>query len=239
MPNELPNTQQRTPAWFNARKGKLTASNLGALLGLCTWQTRQEVYNRITGASTFQGNDATEWGCNNEQNAINDYAVATGNVVEPTGLHVHPTYMWIAGSPDGMVGECGMIEVKCPFYKKCPHDKIPPHYYMQMIALLDITKREWCDFVTWTPGGFRVHRVFADKELFDFCLPYWGQVYATMQRGAPNLLPFKNGVKPMIANRVQESMSRVSYDLPMCVHNDAPDSDEMEPDAKRVKLSDD
>ena len=112
--------QQRTQPWFAARKGKLTASNLGGLLGLCSWCSRQETYNRLTGKTKFEGNDATQWGTDNEQNAINDYQTCTGNIVEPSGLHVHSSYMWLAGSPDGLVGEEGMNEVKFVAVRHAP-----------------------------------------------------------------------------------------------------------------------
>ena len=217
--------QQRTAAWHQARKNKLTASNLGGLLGLCSWCSRQETYERLTGKSTFEGNEATQWGNDNEQNAINDYQTHTGYLVEPSGLHVHSSYMWLAGSPDGLVGDEGMIEVKCPYYKKTVHTKIPMHYYIQIQALMEIIQRKWCDFISWTPDGFAVYRVTADKELFDFCLPYWGHVYSTLQRGVDKLPAYKKGVKQMITERVEQSMQEyVKYnfsplwgDSPPCV----------------------
>ena len=97
------NLQQRTPAWHAARKGKLTASNLGSALGLCPWTSRQQAYNRAMGLERFVGNDATRWGTNNEANGILAYSAHTGNVVENTGLHVHPHTSWLAGSPDGLI----------------------------------------------------------------------------------------------------------------------------------------
>lgn len=200
--------QQRTAAWHAARKNKLTASNLGGLLGLCSWCSRQQTYDRLTGKTKFEGNEATQWGNDNEQNAINDYQTSTGNIVEPSGLHVHKAHMWLAGSPDGLIGEEGMIEVKCPYYKKAVHTKIPLHYYIQIQALLEIIGRKWCDFISWTPDAFSVYRVTADKELFDFCLPYWGHVYSCLQRGLHTLPSFKTGAKALIVGRVEESMAQ-------------------------------
>jgi exodeoxyribonuclease (lambda-induced) len=206
--------QQRTPAWHAARKNKLTASNLGGLLGLCSWCSRQQTYDRLTGKSTFEGNEATQWGNDNEQNAINDYQTLTGTLVDPSGLHVHSSYMWLAGSPDGLVGEDGMVEIKCPFYRKVAHEKIPMHYYIQIQSLLEILGRKWCDFVSWSPNGFKVYRVTADKTLFDFCLPYWGHVHSCLQRNVHQLPAFKAGVKARIVERVEESMAAfIDYDI--------------------------
>ena len=51
--------QQRTPAWHVARRGKLTASNLGAALGQVNYISRAAAYRRAMGIEKFQGNVAT------------------------------------------------------------------------------------------------------------------------------------------------------------------------------------
>ena len=164
----MSNLQQRTVAWHNARRGKLTASNFGAALGLVPYTSRNTAYLRAMGLDKFEGNVATEWGTNNEANAIVDYEAFTGNIVTPTGLHVHPTYNWLAGSPDGFVGAAGMIEVKCPFYHRKDggrlHKEIPMHYMLQMNGLMSICDRQWCDYVCWEPKGMVVYRVQKDPK---------------------------------------------------------------------------
>lgn len=200
--------QQRTPAWHSARSGKLTASNLAGVLGLSQFCSRSESYNRLLGHSKFEGNDATRWGASNEQNGINAYQTRTGNLVEPTGLWTHTDYLWLAGSPDGLIGDEGMIEVKCPYFKKVPHKEIPVYYYIQIVACLEMTRRQWCDYVCWTPNnGCNMFRVTRDTELFEFLLPWWGQVYSCLQRGVQQLPPLKKDVKAGIEKRVKESMS--------------------------------
>ena len=205
--------QQRTPAWHSARAGKLTASNLAGLLGLSKFCSRSETYSRLLGDSKFEGNVATQWGCDNEQNGINTYQTRTGNLVDPTGLWTHPSYMWLAGSPDGLIGEDGMIEVKCPFYKKEPHTEIPVYYYIQILTCLVITNRQWCDYVCWPPcKGTTMFRVYRDDTLFDFLVPWWGQVYSCLQLGVKVLPPLKANVAEQIAERVKESMAaKINY----------------------------
>ena len=199
--------QQRTPAWHKARAGKLTASNLAAYLGLNRYCSRNEAYARLRGIKTFEGNSATQWGCDNEQNGINAYQTRTGYVVQPTGIWTHPANMWLAGSPDGLVGEEGMIEVKCPFFKKQPHTEIPVYYYVQMNACLEITGRKWCDYVCWTPeAGTTMFRVNRDSVLFDFLLPYWGQIYSASQRGVKDCPPLAAEHAAKIRERVEGSM---------------------------------
>ena len=241
--------QQRTPAWHNARSGKLTASNLAGVLGLSTFCSRNETYKRIRGVTKFEGNDATRYGCANEQNGINAYQVVTGNLVEPTGLWTHKDYNWLAGSPDGLVGDEGMIEVKCPYYRKVAHTQIPIYYYIQMIACLEMTQRAWCDYVCWTPECTTMFRVSRDEVLFDFLLPYWGHVYSCLAAGAEDLPALKADVKDGIMKRVQSSMTEsIHYNYyakadgeesPPCLSEHDIDSEleADEPIAKRMCLS--
>ena len=205
--------QQRTPAWHIARRGKLTASNLGAALGQVSYVSRLQAYRRALGVDLFQGNEATQWGTDNEPNGIIAYQSLTGNVVQATGLHVHPRHEWLAGSPDGFVGEQGMIEVKCPYYSRRDgsgrlHKGVPPHYYMQINALLEITNREWCDYVCWAPEGMVVYRVTREPQVFDFLMTYYGQFYAAMQAQADKPPPLSQIDKSKIEQALLSSMSR-------------------------------
>ncbi len=198
---------QRSQAWHLARRGKLTASNLGAALGQVSYVSRQQAYRRALGLDAFQGNVATEWGNDNEANGIMEYSRISGNYVWPTGLHVHPVYSWLAGSPDGLIGSDGMIEVKCPYYKKRPHDSVPGHYWMQVNALLEITKRQWCDYVCWTPNGLTIHRIQRDKDTFDQLLVHYGHFYAAMQRESPTVPPLPKEIKEKIASLIHAAMN--------------------------------
>lgn len=139
--------QQRTPEWYKARQGKLTASRLGAAAGVCPFCSRNQYLQELKNPLDLPpfSNDACRWGTNNEHNAVKDYTARTGNLVTKFGFGAHPHIPWIGGSPDGFVGERGMIEVKCPFYKMKPHERIPPHYMCQINALLEIFDRDWCD----------------------------------------------------------------------------------------------
>lgn len=205
----MANLQQRTPAWHVARRGKLTASNLGATLGLVSYTSRETAYRRALGTDKFEGNVATQYGTDNENNGVMDYQILSGNMVEATGLHVHKDNTWLAGSPDGFVGEEGMIEVKCPYYRRKDgsrlHKEVPHHYYLQMNALLEICDRAWCDYVCWSPSGMVVYRVYRDTLLFEYLLTYYSQFYAAMQAGADGPPPLK--CKDEIEARIHESVT--------------------------------
>lgn len=218
---------QRSAAWFKARQGRLTASSMGALLGLAKAPSRAQAYKRLIGEDKFVGNAATEWGTSNEINALIDYQCTTGNEVEQTGLWLHGCYTWIAGSPDGLIGEDGILEIKCPYWRQTPHDEVPADYYIQMLVNMAVTGRKYCDFVSWTMEGMAVHRVEGfDKDLFNCLLEPWSKVYVAMQcRG--ELKPLSKEQQQQIDQWVRRSMKdHIRYDTYTGV----------EPFCKRAKL---
>lgn len=217
--------QQRSPEWFNARRGKLTCSNLGALLGQVSFVSRNEAYKRCLGLEQRKAlkakkdgievvekpNPACTWGVDNEPNGIVAYMHKTGNYVQATGLHTHSKYNWLAGSPDGFIGEEGLLEVKCPFYKKKDgssriHSKVPGHYWMQMNALLEITNREWCDFISWTPEGTATFRVHRDSFTFDYLMSYYSAVWACVCSLAEAPPPMSKAERLSIGDRIELAM---------------------------------
>ena len=85
---------QRTPEWFAARAGRVTASNAGALLGLSPHTSEADGFRRLVRSmhgfdSEFVGNVATEYGTFHEDGALAEYEMETGNVVfTPAGVQV-------------------------------------------------------------------------------------------------------------------------------------------------------
>ena len=245
--NYLMNLAQRSPAWHAARKGKLTASNVGAALGLCSWTTRKQAYERALGIEHFVGNDATRWGTTNEPNGILAYSAHTGNVVAATGLHIHPHHDWLAASPDGLVGTEGMVEVKCPYWRKKDgtrlHKAIPQHYYLQMNLCLECTNRKWCDFITWAPEGYKIFRVYKDQSLHDALMPHYLTFFAAMQRDATSPPLLSKEDRENISAAIAASMdANVNYTFWENASLDepppSPESEdyEEEPKTKRVKI---
>jgi len=72
----------------------------------------------------------------------------------------------IGVSPDGFVDDDGIIEIKCPVSRKF-YDPIPEYHKFQVMALLGVTKRKWCDLVQWTPHGIKVDRFTLDEPLWE------------------------------------------------------------------------
>lgn len=218
-------TQQRTHAWFAARRGKLTASNIGALLGLQSWTTPQKAYLRIGGRGGEAPKEdagyaqrAMDWGTDNESNAILEYSAKTGNVVEQAGFVAHKTYPWIGGSPDGYVGKEGLIEVKCPFFRNANgrlHKKIPSYYWIQMLVCLECTGRKWCDYICWVPGeGMNVFRVYADKEAFNYILSYLIPIHAAVLADCADCPRMSREAKSQLKDYIEKKMAaRVDRDF--------------------------
>lgn len=179
-----------------------------------SYVSRACAYRRAIGIDKFEGNDATEWGTQNEANGILAYQQLTGNIVKASGLHIHPHLDWLAGSPDGLVGEEGMVEIKCPFYHRKGgrlHKKVPPHYFMQVNALLEICNRKWCDYVCWAPEGMVVYRVYRNSACFDFLLPFYTQFYAAMEAKADNPPPLSKDEKALIILNLAEADTQINY----------------------------
>lgn len=179
--------QQRTPEWYEARKGRITGSNVGAILGLDPSRTREDVLRAMVreyhGApSEFTGNIATEWGNRNEALAISTFELTTGLEVIETGFH--PFEDWAGASPDGLIGAGAVLENKCPFgirNQDPPQFKTldaQPHYYAQIQFELLCTGRDKAYFNQWTPHGNTHVVVNVDQAWRDHALPELRQVHA-------------------------------------------------------------
>lgn len=154
---------QRTPAWFAARLGKLTASRAGDMLAqIKTGEAAarrdlrlQLVCERLTGVSSENGyvNAEMQRGIDKEPEARAAYEAVTGALVQPCGFLQHEQ-LATGGSPDGAIdGYTGLVEIKCP--KAATHlaylrtRTVPKDYQAQITHLLWLTGAAWCDFVSW------------------------------------------------------------------------------------------
>lgn len=173
--------QQRSAEWFQARKNRVTGSEVGAILGYSQFSKAEDVMRRKVrdyhGAPPeFEGNIATQWGTTNEPGAIIEYEMETGNKVISTGFYEYED--WLGASPDGLVDEDGLIEVKCPFSLRHEEKPVPfktareqMHYWAQMQIQMLVTRRKWCDFFQWTPNETKRERVLYDADFIADALP--------------------------------------------------------------------
>ena len=153
---------QGTPEWLSERAGKVTASMVSAVLakpetaGYRDYQA-QLVAEILTGKP--QGSDYTNahmaFGTEMEPLARSAYEAETGFSVDEVGFCQHPTIERAGASPDGLVGDSGLVEIKCP--KVATHlayliaGVVPVGYKNQMMWQMACSGRDWCDFASFRP----------------------------------------------------------------------------------------
>ena len=115
MVHELTIGQRDNPSWLKLRKGRLTASNFGAVLN--SKRVTPSLIKRVLGQYSLSGVQAINWGINNEAEAIKAFVQATGLTVEDSGLWLDPSGI-LGASPDGLIGSNCVLEVKCPFAQR-------------------------------------------------------------------------------------------------------------------------
>lgn len=154
---------QQSPEWFAARLGKATASKFKDVLATIKTgeaATRrnyrmQLVVERLTGQKE-EGytNAAMQWGNDNEPLARIAYEVQSGLMVEQIDFIDHKELM-AGASPDGLIGEDGGIEIKCPHQSAVHIETIqsgmPSEHMAQVQGAMWITGRKWWDFVSYDP----------------------------------------------------------------------------------------
>jgi len=156
--------EQRSDEWFAQRLGKVTASRIGDIMVKTKsgFSSSRETYmndlltERLTGkpAKSFT-NAAMQHGIDTEPQARATYELFTGNTVIETGFHIHPTIPMAGASPDGLINDDGLLEIKCPqppaHSQLLDKRKIPHRYLLQMQWQMACTGAKWCDFVSFNP----------------------------------------------------------------------------------------
>jgi len=154
--------EQRSDAWFEARIGKVTASRVADVIAKTKTgysATRdnymaQLVCERLTGekGDSFT-NAAMQHGTETEPLARISYEVAQNVLVDEVGFVPHPTIEMAGASPDGLVGDDGLLEIKCPntatHIETLLSQTVPGKYNTQMQFQMACTGRQWCDFVSF------------------------------------------------------------------------------------------
>lgn len=160
--------EQGTQEWLDVRRGIITASVVGQLITPTTVRPAsndksraliaQLAAERITGQSddVFVNADMMR-GTLHEPIARDRYAEVNGVTVEQVGFMVRDDFGFLLGaSPDGLIGEDGGLEIKCPRAKThiqtILSGEVPPYNMAQVQATLLVTGRDWWDFVSFSAG---------------------------------------------------------------------------------------
>ncbi|KAL4112052.1 hypothetical protein QTP88_015900 [Uroleucon formosanum] len=163
--------QQDNDQWRIQRKSRLTASNFGKVCKLRPTTSRANTVKYIL-YDIFQGNSATRYGIENEPIARNAVQERLKIEIKSAGLFIHKSLPYLAASPDGLIGNDSIIEIKCPPSIKefTPKEAVQngklkcmvnckgklilkktDNYYYQVQGQLNITEKKFCYFVVWTP----------------------------------------------------------------------------------------
>ena len=154
---------QGSPEWFEARRGFVGASAINDVMATTKSggeaATRRNlrariIAERLTGicAESFTSS-AMQWGIDNEPIARAMYEIQSGNDVEQVGFILHHEIKMTGASPDGLINDDGLIEIKCP--NTATHIDyllagVPPaEYHNQMLWQMECTGRKWCDFASF------------------------------------------------------------------------------------------
>jgi len=160
--------EQGTQEWFNARKGKITGSRVGAILGHSKFATRDDVMREMVREhygkeKEFKGNVATDYGNRMESFARDAYINATGKQVDEVGFIDEGIY---GVSPDGVVIEdfalVEGVEIKCPYNRLITVLPEQPSYYDQICLSLVVTHaNKWAYFCYVSENEY--HLEYVDK----------------------------------------------------------------------------
>lgn len=148
---------QGSEEWFEARLGFVTASNFHKVLNK---RPGHGLYMRKIAAERLTclreesyKNDIMDKGSETEQEARRFYEIANDCKVEQVGFVMRDE--WVGGSPDGLIGKDGLLEIKCPLSSThieiILSEKMPTLHIPQVQGLLWVTERKWCDFVSYDP----------------------------------------------------------------------------------------
>lgn len=155
---------QRSAEWHSIRLGKVTASRVSDVIAKTKtgWGASRANYmaeliaERLTGVPAERySNTAMQWGTEKEPEARLNYEFRADVEVTEVGFVPHPTIAMAGASPDGLVGDDGLVELKAPntatHLETLLSGDIDGKYIVQMQWQMGCTGRRWCDFVSFDP----------------------------------------------------------------------------------------
>ena len=152
---KIPQPEQRTPEWYVFRNGRLTASDLGSVMGYNPYEQYKNVVLKKCGLEMpFVTNRAIKHGVKYEEIVTMIYSFRNNLEVFEYGCIPHPTIPHFGASPDGIVDSNSnnkdyigrMLEIKCPTGRPIT-GFCPEYYWAQVQGQLEVCDLEYCDFV--------------------------------------------------------------------------------------------
>ena len=163
-------------AWRKERLGHVTASRVADVVAKTKsgYSASRATYmgqllaERLSGVPVDgYSSPAMQWGRATEAQALSAYAFLTDQEVTPGSFIKHPAFSWSGATPDGLVGDTGLVEIKCPntgtHLDTLLSGTIPGKYQTQMLWQLATTRREWVDYFSFDSRLPEDLRVFTQR----------------------------------------------------------------------------
>lgn len=174
--------EQRTDEWKALRCGRVTASRVSDVMaelksGKGEAATRRnykaEIIAEIMTGVSAEGfvSKEMQWGTDTEPFARAAYEMESDSAIDTVGFAIHPLIERFGASPDGIIGDDGLVEIKCP--NTATHidyilaGVVPADYQLQMLAQMNCTGRTWCDFISFDPRLPRHLQLFVRRFHYD------------------------------------------------------------------------
>ena len=153
---DMPLIPQRSDAWFELRKARITGSVVDTILGNNPYGDYDQLVCEKAGMPVaFKGNDATAHGTLYEPMAIEQYCCRTGRHVVELGLTPHRACSTLAHSPDGIslskASDPVLLEIKCPLRRTIKPGQVPAYYVAQLQMGMDLFDLKAAHFVQFKP----------------------------------------------------------------------------------------
>jgi len=171
---------QRSSEWFEARLGRVTASRTADVCARTQkgWGAARKAYmhdlavERLSGEHIASGTGAARrWGQDIEPEAKIAYEFYRDATIVEVGFIPHPSIAETGASPDGLVGDDGLVEFKCPTVSvhldTLDKEEIAQEYVLQMQWQMCCTGRKWCDFVSYDPRFPEAMRLYVRRVMRD------------------------------------------------------------------------
>lgn len=173
------NHEQRSDAWRAERLGKFTSSKASDLLGIKGLGETGKTYARKLAVDIVEGIDydaqfvsyEMQHGIDTEPYAFEQFKqLKTLEFLEVSNSGFFELTKDIGGSPDGLVGNNAVLEIKCPnydtFFKLVIDQKIDKKYYAQMQHQMWITEREKAYFFNYVihNGEPKWHEIIVQRD---------------------------------------------------------------------------
>jgi putative phage-type endonuclease len=175
------NIEQRSDAWYAIKCGLVTSTRFKSL---CAKKSTDAYKDLVTNLACEEltgkmeetySNALMEYGIEMEPQARREYEIITDTEVKTVGFITpdedNKYSKWIGDSPDGLLPEDGILEIKCPLARThleyIEANRLPAEYRHQVQGHLFVTGLKYCDFVSYFPQmKLFIFRVYPDLELF-------------------------------------------------------------------------